>query len=81
METLDISDDFDMHDYRHGLKLIQEDRKTKHLENRANKFACPACEQSFDKLFISEQQTHSFGNPGTSFCIARAGEKMLLLTH
>lgn len=81
METLDVSDGFDMHEYRHGLKLIQENRETKHLENRENNFACPACEQPFEKLFISEKQTNSFSDPGTSFCIARAGEKTLLLTH
>jgi len=81
METLDISDGFDMHDYRHGLKLIQEQRKTKQLENRDNEFACPACGESFEKLFVSEKETNTFGNPGAPFCVARTDDKLLLLTH
>lgn len=81
MKQLDISEGFDMHDYRHGLKLITEDRKTKHLENRGGEFACPACGNVFEKLFVSEKRTNTFGDPGTAFCIARTDEKLLLLTH
>lgn len=81
MEQLDISDGFDMHEYRDGLKLIKQDRTTTQLENRANDFSCPACGKPFGKLFVSEARTHTFGNPGTAFCIARTDEKLLLLTH
>ncbi len=81
MEQLDISDGFDMHDYRHGLKLLTEDRKTTQLANPADRFACPACGESFERLFVSEKQTSSFGNPGTAFCLARTDEKLLLFTH
>lgn len=81
METLDISDGFDVHEYRHGLKLIREDRATMHLENREARFACPACEEPFESLLVSEKRTHSFGNPGTAFCVARTPEQLLLLTH
>lgn len=81
MQPLDIADGFDVHDYRHGLKLIREDRETMHLENREENFACPACEKPFEKLFVSEQRTNSFGDPGTAFCIARTPEKLLVLTH
>jgi len=81
METLDVSDGFDVHEYRHGLKLIQEERGTMHLENRQRDFACPACGKPFEKLFVSEKQTNSFGNPGTAFCLARTDGKLLLLTH
>ena len=81
MEQLDVSDGFDMHDYRHGLKLIKQDRTTKHLVNRQHDFSCPACGKPFEKLLVSEERTHSFSNPGTSFCIARTDEKILLLTH
>ena len=42
MEELDVSDGFDVYEYRHGLKLIREDRGTMHLENRAREFTCPA---------------------------------------
>ena len=80
MEQLDISDGFDVHDYRHGLKLLTEDRGTMHLANRAG-FACPACGEPFERLFVSERRTNTFGNPGTAFCLARTDEKLLLLTH
>lgn len=80
METLDISDGFDVHEYRHGLKLIHDDRETMHLENRDG-FRCPACEQPFEKLFITEKQTSSFGKPNAPFCLARTDEKLLLCTH
>jgi predicted RNA-binding Zn-ribbon protein involved in translation (DUF1610 family) len=81
MEQIDISDGFDIHDYRHGLKLIRDDRETKQLENPADEFACPACGKAFDRLFVSEKQTNTFSDPGTAFCIARTDEKTLLLTH
>ncbi|WP_340098293.1 DUF7385 family protein [Salinibaculum salinum] len=81
MEQLDISEGFDMHDYRHGLKLLTDDRETRQLANPDDEFACPACGKSFEKLFVSEKRTNSFGNPGTAFCLARTDEKLLLLTH
>jgi|AntRauTorcE11898_2_1112593.scaffolds.fasta_scaffold32277_2 transposase len=81
MEQLDISDGFDMHNYRRGLKLLSEDRKTTQLANPADEFACPACGKPFERLFVSEKRTNSFGNPGTAFCLARTDEKLLLLTH
>jgi hypothetical protein len=80
MDQLDLSDGFDVHEYRHGLKLLQENRETMHLANRDG-FACPACGEPFERLFVSEQRTNSFGNPGSPFCLARTDEKLLLLTH
>jgi hypothetical protein len=80
MTRLDISDGFDVHDYRSALKLITEDRATMHLENREG-LACPACGEPFEKLFISEKRTNSFGNPGVPFCLARTDDKLLVLTH
>jgi len=81
MERLDVSEGFDVHEYRHGLKLLRQDRETTHLENRDGEFACPACGKPFERLFVTEEQTHTFGNPGQPFCIARTDEKLLLLTH
>ncbi len=81
MEQLDLSDGFDVHEYRHGLKLIQETRETMHLENRSGEFACPACGNRFERLFVSEKRTSSFGDPGTAFCLARTDDQLLLLTH
>jgi len=81
MEPLDVTDGFDVHDYRHGLKLIQEDRETMQLENRDHEFACPACGKPFERLFVSEKRTNSFGDPGNPFCLARTAERLLLFTH
>lgn len=80
MEELDVSSGFSVHDYREGLKLIKEERETTHLENRAP-FACPACGEPFEKLFVSERRENTFGNPGTAICVVRTDEKLLLLTH
>ncbi|MHB9286561.1 flagella cluster protein [Halobacteriales archaeon Cl-PHB] len=80
METLDVAEGFDVHDYRHGLKLLQEDRGTIHLANR-NDFACPACGKPFEKLFVTEKRENTFGDPGSPFCIVRADDQLLLLTH
>ena len=80
MERLDVSDGFDVHDYRHGLKLLTQDRDTKTLENREG-FACPACGEAFDRLFVSEQRTNTFGDPGRPFCLVRTDAKLLVLTH
>ena len=80
MERLDVTEGFDVHDYRHGLKLLKEDRGTMHLENREG-FVCPACGEPFERLFVSERRTNTFGNPGTAFCLARTDGKLLLLTH
>jgi hypothetical protein len=80
MTQLDISDGFSIHDYRHGLKLIKDDGQTRHLENR-KEFGCPACGKPFERLFVSEKRTNSFGNPSSPFCLARTDEKLLLLTH
>jgi len=80
MTQIDITDGFSVHDYRHGLKLVKDDGRTMHLENRED-FGCPACGKPFQKLFVSEKRTNSFGNPGSPFCLARTDEKLLLLTH
>jgi len=80
MEALDVEDGFDVHDYRHGLKLLQEDRGTMHLANR-DEFACPACGEAFERLFVSERRTNTFGDPGCPFCLVRTDQELLLLTH
>ena len=80
MEQLDVSDGFDVHDYRHGLKLLRQDRDTMTLENR-NGFRCPACDEPFERLFVSERRTNSFGDPGRPFCLARTDDAVLVLTH
>jgi len=80
METLAVEDGFDVHDYRHGLKLLKEDRETMHLANR-EEFACPACGAAFERLFVTERRTTTFGDPGGPFCLVRTDDELLLLTH
>ena len=80
MDELDVSGGFDVHDYRHGLKLLKEDRETMALANREG-FACPACGERFEKLFVSERPTNTFGNPDSPICLVRTDERLLLLTH
>jgi len=80
MEPLEVDGHFDYHDYRHGLKLLKEDRETSHLANRDD-FACPACGEVFEKLFVSERRENTFGDPGNPFCVVRTDDQILLLTH
>ena len=80
MPTLDVSGGFDVHDYRHGLKLLKQDRGTTTLENRDG-FRCPACDDTFERLFVTEKRTTSFGDPGRPFCLARTDDELLVLTH
>jgi len=80
MDELDVSDGFDVHDYRHGLKLLKQDRETMALANRDD-FACPACGERFEKLFVSERRENSFGNPNSPICLVRTDDELLLLTH
>jgi len=77
---IDVSDGFDIHDYRHGLKLLRDDRETMVLANRDD-LDCPACGEPFERLFVSEKRTNTFDDPGRPFCLARTAEKLLLLTH
>jgi hypothetical protein len=80
MDRLDVSGSFDVHEYRHGLKLLKDDRGTMTLSNRKG-FACPACGNEFETLFISEKRTNTFGNPDSPFCLVRTDDQLLVLTH
>jgi len=80
MERIDVTDGFDVHEYRHGLKLLREDRETMQLANREG-FGCPACGEPFERLLVSEKRTNSFPDPGSPFCVIRAEGEILLLTH
>jgi hypothetical protein len=81
MEPLDVSDGFDVHDYRHGLKLLKQADESMYLANREG-FACPACGREFDRLFVSTDAEVTFADPpDAAFCLVRAPERLLLLTH
>lgn len=80
MTELDVSSGFDLHEHREGFKLLKQDRETVALANRTD-FTCPACDEVFERLFVSEQRTNTFGDPGGPFCLVRTEEQLLLLTH
>ncbi|MCU4924852.1 flagella cluster protein [Halobacteria archaeon AArc-dxtr1] len=81
MTRLDLSDGFSFHDYRANLKLLKGSDGTHILANRAD-LRCPSCDRPFDRLFVTEQESHTFDTPPDgSFCVARTDEKLLVLTH
>ena len=80
MEQLSVGRRFDVHDHRHGLKLLEQDGDTMHLANRHD-YACPACEKPFDRLLVSEKRHNTFGTPSGPFCLTRTEDQLLLLTH
>ncbi|MFB6127603.1 MAG: flagella cluster protein [Halolamina sp.] len=80
MARLDVGDDFSVHDHRTELKLLERTAETVHLDNREG-LACPACDREFDRLFVSEKRHNTFESPPGPFCLVRAGETLLVLTH
>ena len=80
MSELDVTEEFDVHAYREGFKLLKETRETTHLANRAG-FDCPACGKPFERLFVSEKRTNTFQSPPGPFCLARTDSQTLLFTH
>lgn len=82
MEQLGDGDGpIDIHDYRHGLKLLKETRETSHWDNRAG-YACPACGEEFGQLFTSEKRRNTFTpSTATPFCLVRESERILLFRH
>ena len=80
MDELDVSGEFDVHEYRHGLKLLKQDRDTARLANR-NDFECPACGEPFDRLLVSEKRRNTFRKTGRPFCVVRTDTQILLLTY
>lgn len=81
MDPLDLEGGFDVHAHRHGLKLLKQDVDTWELANR-RPYACPACGRAFDRLFVTEEATVTFGSPPASpICLARTDDQLLVLTH
>jgi hypothetical protein len=79
--TLVVADGFDLHVYRHGLKLLRDDGTTTWLVNRRD-LRCPACECRFERLVVTETGALSFDDgPGGPFCLVRTPGQLLLLTH
>ena len=57
MEQLDVEGGFSIHEYRSGLKLLEQGRSTTTVENRAE-YPCPVCGNPFDRLLVAEDGEH-----------------------
>jgi hypothetical protein len=81
MERLDVEGGVSIHEYRSGLKLLEQGRSTTTVENRDD-YACPVCGEAFDRLLVAEDGEQSFGEglPGP-VCLRKAGPQLLVLTH
>lgn len=81
MERLDVAGGFDVHDYRDGLKVLEQKRDRMYLRNRAG-YACPACDRQFERLMVAELSELTFSSaPDGPICVVRAPERLLVLTH
>lgn len=71
----------DLHDHRHGLKLLRETRATSHWENK-RPYACPACDEEFEEVFVSEKTHNTFApSTATPFCIRHEPDRILMFRH
>ena len=73
-------DRFDVHEHRHALKLQKDTGDTQLWENR-EELDCPACEEPFSELMISERRHNSFNSPDGRFCVVRESDRILVFTH
>ncbi|MXR39888.1 flagella cluster protein [Halobaculum sp. WSA2] len=81
MARLDVSDGFDVHDYRSKLKLLRQDAGSMSLANREG-LGCPACGDPFERLFVSDDETVTFSSaPEGPICLARTDDRLLVMTH
>lgn len=72
---------FDVHEHRHGLKQLRDTGDTSLWENRKN-VVCPACEESFDRLFTTERlETRFPENDGSRFCLVRDDGAIHVFRH
>lgn len=80
-ERLDVDGGFSVHDYRHGLKLLQQDAGSMTLANREG-FGCPACGERFDRLLVADDRKLTFSSaPDGPICVVRTDGLLLVLTH
>jgi len=73
---------FDIHDHRHRLKQLRDGGGTKLFKNRDG-MACPACGESFSRLFSTRQTTTRFPAPGDArFCLVAPDDEFVhLFSH
>jgi hypothetical protein len=49
-------------------------------ENK-KELSCPACEDAFSDLLVSEKRHNSFNPPEGRFCVVRGDGRILVFTH
>ncbi|MFB6184081.1 MAG: flagella cluster protein [Haloarculaceae archaeon] len=79
----DVADDerIDVHEYRHGLKLLSETRETARYRNEEG-YDCPACGRPFRGLFVTEKRHSTFSpEDARPFCVRREDDRIVLFTH
>lgn len=74
------SEPFDVHEIRHKLKLHNDSGDRQLWENKKDA-SCPACEESFLELLISNLRENSFNRPDGRFCVVREDDRLLVFTH
>ncbi|WP_049984801.1 DUF7385 family protein [Halobellus rufus] len=76
-----MADRFDQHAVRHRMKLLRSDGDVTLYANRDD-VPCPACEEPFDRLLLTERRSHSFDLGDTDrLCVAREADRLLVCTH
>lgn len=74
-------DRIDLHEIRHGLKLVTDAGDRTLFENRAD-FDCPACHRPFSRLLATEQKYSTFDpDTPTTFCVVHEPDRLLVFTH
>ncbi|WP_435162246.1 DUF7385 family protein [Halorubrum sp. SY-15] len=72
---------FDVHEHRHALKLLRDTGPTT-LWRSNGAARCPACDEPFVRLFVTEAETTSIArNDGSAFCLLRDAESIKLFRH
>ncbi|MFB6078849.1 MAG: flagella cluster protein [Halarchaeum sp.] len=81
MARIALDEPFDLHAHREGFKLIRQGGETLSLANRDD-YECPACGRVFERLFVAERETVTFGSaPDGPVCLARTPTQLLVCTH
>ena len=76
-----MPDRFDQHAVRHRMKLLREEGDVTLYENRDGA-RCPACDEPFSRLLLTERRAHSFDPGGTSrVCVTHEDERLVVCTH
>lgn len=72
---------FDIHEHREGLKQLRDSGTTQLFANRGE-IKCPACGQTFRRLFWTTESTTTFPeHDGRRFCLLQTERAVLVFRH